>query len=268
MQIILMSLFVALPTIVVVAGGILFWGIAKEAFRPAKQTPAAGIARLPLIRGGALGEWAAQWCQSLVRQYASRPWTRVSAAAVGREAESQASFIIDRVLPDNAPRRSLCVEHGAQPIRVTVPEALAIADDLHARLPAAEVRRVLRRAQENETLFERCDADVCQSALCPLLADDGTCLVFGTRPLECRGRCGLPCGPSPEAAEATMAPTEDYAATVTDGMQAGLTTALAAAGFDGGRYELNHALTAVLADAEAVERWTRGERLVTEPAVH
>lgn len=269
MQIILMSLFVVLPTIVVIAGGILFWGIAKEAFQPAKQKPpATSIERLPLIRGDALREWAAQWCKSLISEYTSRPWTLGTAVAVGREAESQASFIIDRLLPENAPRRSLCLERGAQPIRVTVPEALAIADDLHAHLPAAEVRRLLRRAQDNEALLESSDADECQAALCPLLADDGRCLVFGARPLECRGRCGLPCGPSLESAAATMSATENYAATVTDGMQVGLTTALAAAGLDGEQYELNHALTVVLTDPEAVARWTRGERLLREPAVH
>jgi hypothetical protein len=270
MQIILMSLFVVLPTIIVVVGGILFWAMAKEAFWPANQMrPSSSAARLPLIRGGALREWTCQWCKSLVDQYGSRPWTRRSAANVAREAESQASFVIDRVLPENAPRRSLCTERGVQPVRLSVPEALAIAEELHARLPAAEVRRVLRRAEDNEALSQCRDADTCRAALCPLLADDGRCLVFGTRPLECRGHCGLPRGPAPESADATMAPAaEDYAASVTDGMQAGLSTALAAAGLDGQRYELNHALTAVLADTQAVERWTRGERLVTEPAVH
>ncbi|HVA45595.1 MAG TPA: hypothetical protein VNH11_04340 [Pirellulales bacterium] len=264
MQIIIISMFLVLPMIVIAIAGILFWAISKEAFasRGKLQRRPATVSRLPLLRGGALRAWAADWSKSLVKKHAGGAWTRETAAAVGREVEAQASFVIDRVLPPVAARHSICLDYGAKGVRVTVPEALAIADELHARLPAADVRRIMRRAHDNEVAADQ-EANKCPAGLCPLLGDDGHCLAFGTRPLQCRGRCGLPCDRSTGPAATSAA---EFSATVSDAMQQGLATALTAAGFDGHRYELNQALAAVLDEPETVDRWTRGEALLMEPA--
>lgn len=123
---------------------------------------------------------------------------------------------------------------------VTMPEALAIAEQLRSHLPRAQVRRVLKTACANlEASTKSTDGEAKdQACVCPLLGDDGHCLVFAARPLQCRAMSKTI---RPNVEHDAVAEKE-FCATVSEGMREGLAAALTAAGHDGRRYELNRSL--------------------------
>ena len=241
MQAVTILVFLVLPTVLIVAGGVLAFVFLKEGFVPtATKRESTAVSRLPLLRGDSLRRWAADVSKTIMAKYSTRPWTITSAAEAAREIESEASLVIDRIVP-RAPgaRSSRCPDRGEGPIHVTVPEAIAIAAELRAKLPNVEVRRVLQRARDNE--LAAADAAGAEAAFCPLLADDGHCLVYAARPLHCRARRCPNREPSADGAAAA-----DFSLTVSEGMREGLSAALATAGLDSQSQELNRSLIQAL----------------------
>jgi hypothetical protein len=95
---------------------------------------------------------------------------------------------------------------------------------------------------------------------CPLLSDDRRCAVFAARPLHCRGRCCPNCDQDADSRSSTAGDSpRSFAATVGEGISAGLAQGLTEAGLDGNSYELNRALVRALETPDAAERWLRGE---------
>lgn len=244
MQAITVLVFLVLPAVVIVAGGVLAFAFLKEGFVPAaSQRDLAAISRLPLLRGDSLRRWAADVAKSVMAKYTARPWTQISAAEAAREIESEASRVIDRIVPRVAPlRSSRCPDRGEGPIQVTMPEAMAIAEELRAKLPTVELRRLVQQARDNERAAA--DKSRGEPALCPLLADDGHCLVYATRPLHCRARRCPNRQQCPDTSDRAAA--AEFSLTVSEGMREGLATALTTAGLDGQSYELNHSLVQAL----------------------
>ncbi|HWB14697.1 MAG TPA: hypothetical protein VG826_36070 [Pirellulales bacterium] len=231
-------IFLALPTMILVVGAIMGFAFLKEAFAlPRKMASAAGP-ELPLLRGDDLRRWAADHSKTVVAKYTAGPWTRTAAAAAAREVERETTRIIDELSPSR--RRwesSVCPERGDGLISLTVPETLAATEELR-KLPRAQRRRVLKTARTNVeasaagTLGARGEARPC-----PLLGDDGHCLVHSARPLQCRGRLRENAG------------TSEFATTVSEGMREGLAAALTTAGLDGKCHELNSSLVETLQEA-------------------
>jgi hypothetical protein len=232
-----------LPTLILVAAVVMGFAFLREAFTVPRGLATTARSELPLLRGDELRHWAADRSKSIVAKYMKRPWTRATAAAAAREVEQQVSRIVDdvSVLPTTGrSRSSVCTERGDEPISLTVPEALAVAEEVRSNLPPARARRVLNAARANlEASTGSTTATTGDGAcLCPLLGDDGHCLVFSARPLHCRGCASEP---SRQTAEATQ-----FAVTVSEGMRQGLCEALVAAGLDGHCYELNRSLVDAL----------------------
>jgi hypothetical protein len=255
MQAVTILVFLVLPVVVAAVGGLALSALLREAFAPSQKSPPVA-SRLPLLESGSLRRWAADLSKSLVEKYASRPWTLARAAAAARDIEAEASVIIDRISPSFEPAyRARCLDGGTEPVFVTVPEVAAIAEELRTKTPGFELQRVMKRAHASAAA----GSSGC-TRLCPLLGDDGRCIVFGSRPLQCRGWSSANGAPT-AGAESNASPA--FSRTVSDGMREGLSAALTASGLDGRAIELDHALAQALDEADFVDGWARGEAIAS-----
>lgn len=238
----------------------LFEAAYKSSYAPAVVTVRR---RLPLLAGSDLKNWAAGEARQVVTRFARRPRKAESPIALAHEVEALASEVIEQVASaDSKAPANRCLQRRREPIAVTAPETLAIVDDLRRRLPKRELRKVLdlakTNAQELAAAAVRQDAAV-ELPICPLLSEGGCCLTNESRPIQCRGNCS---GCAPADAAVTQEQSDaSFVAAVEEGVAEGLSEALAAAGWDGRRYELNSALARGLEFPDAASRWSRGEAI-------
>lgn len=263
MQAAAVMLFLFLPAVLVAGAAVLGMLVLREAFVPAaigRQKATAG-AVLPLLSGEALRRWASELAQHIVGARIQRRASRQTAVALAHELEAEASQIIEQSLPSIvAAREPQCSDCSAQTIRVTVPETLAIVDELRQNASSRDLWRVRDRARRNVEQRSRDSTGAGAATLCPLLSDDHRCAVFAARPLYCRGRCRPNCNQTEESRTTTESESpQRFAAAFGDGISSGLSQGLTKAGLDGRSYELNRALIQALDVPDAAERWLRGE---------
>jgi Fe-S-cluster containining protein len=267
--------FFVLPCVVLAVlavGAAVFF---KEAFASSASKSskrATGGPQLPLLAGDALRRWAADLAQNVVARYSALPKSGQNAVALAQEVESKASEVLDLSLPNVAvsrgavSRRAVCNDCRSEPIRVTAPEALAIAEELRHSLPPYEAQQIYERAKNNVQHADSVPAESsAEVGACPLLAEGGRCSVFSVRPLHCRGRCCPQCDAPQKGSSSTAVPANQFAATFSDGLSEGFSRGLSAAGLDGGSYELNRALVEAIEEPNALERFIRGEPFIAAP---
>jgi hypothetical protein len=261
--------FFVLPCIVLAVLAIGAAAFFKEAFASSgakSGTRSAGSPQLPLLAGDALRRWAAELAQNVVARYSALPKNGQNALALAQEVESKASEVLGRSLPSLAfPRWAECSDSKSEPICVTAPEALAIAEELRHSLPPYEAERIYERAKSNLQLLASAAESGAAGGICPLLAEGGRCSVFSVRPLHCRGRCCPDCDAPQAESSSTAVSASQFAATFSKGISEGFSQALSAAGLDGGAYELNRALVEAIEEPNALDRFVRGEPLIAAP---
>lgn len=259
--------FFVLPCVVLAVLAVGAAAFFKEAFASSASKSgkrAAGGPQLPLLAGEALRRWAAELAQNVVARYSALPKSGQNAVALAQEIESEASQVLDRSLPNNAVSRwAQCNDCKSEPIRITAPEALAIAEELRHSLPPYEAQRIYERAKSNVQLGA---SEPAEAPGCPLLAEGGRCSVFAVRPLHCRGRCCPQCDAPREEASSTAVSANQFAATFGEGLSEGFSQGLTAAGLDGGSYELNRALVEAIEEPNALDRFVRGEPFIAAPS--
>ncbi|HZL89596.1 MAG TPA: hypothetical protein VFB96_14625, partial [Pirellulaceae bacterium] len=196
--------------------------------------------------------------------YAQRPRRTDTPLDLAHDVEDFTSEVVEESLrAELAAHGNRCQQRSRELIGVTVPETLAIVDDLKRILSPSEQRKILKRAKSNEQRLAgaavRQEATV-ELPTCPLLAASGCCLTDDSRPIQCRCGCSL-CAVTAGATEEDADRPEGaaFAADVGAGVAEGLSDGLASAGWDGRRYELNSALARALELPDAAARWSRGE---------
>lgn len=258
-----MMLFVIFPLTLLVLAAVMGTLLLREAFvAPATaQHGAAGRTSLPLLSGEGLRGWASQWAQRTVGAHMAKRADRQAAVALAQQVEDEASQVIERSFPlVSMEAESECSDCTPRTILVTVPETLAIVEELEQNASPHELRRVRERARRNLEQRAENPAQSDAATVCPLLTDDHRCAIFAARPLYCRGRCCPNCDQAGEDGASAEGQTPQlFAATFGEGISAGLSQGLTNAGLDGRSYELNGALVQVLETPDAAERWLRGE---------
>lgn len=138
-------------------------------------------------------------------------------------------------------------------IAVTPPEAFELADYLRTHKPSGMVSNIRDRAAANAQRSQELDHNDFHDAqlCCPLLGDDGVCIVGAVRPVHCWGRCALSGG------EGRCG--EGFGRRRIDSVEAGLCRGLRDAGLDGNLYELNSALVTALETPDAAAKWRAGD---------
>ena len=255
-------IFLFLPLTLVVAGLVVGTLLMREAFfSRAERMPASWAVSLPLLGGEALRRWASELAERIVFVHAKDRQSRQAAVALAHEVETQASQVLERSLPKSAiVREPQCGDCNAQAIYVSVPETLAIVEELQQNASSHELRRVRNRARRNVRRMAEAEAGTSAAAICPLLSENQRCAIYAARPLYCRGRCCPNCDlPGDDGSAAVNAAPQTFAATFGEGLSEGLSQGLTNAGLDGRQYELNRALVKALSVPDAGERWLRGE---------
>ncbi|HUY88718.1 MAG TPA: hypothetical protein VMV10_08295 [Pirellulales bacterium] len=263
MQAATMMLFVFFPLLLVALAALMATLLVREAFAAplTKRRKAAGGISLPLLAGDGLRGWASELAQRVVGAHVANRANRQAAVALAQEVEAEASQVIERSLPSAAVvREPECSDSSPQTILVTVPETLAIVEELQQHASPHELRRVRERARRNLEQMSKALAEAGAATVCPLLTDDHRCAIFAARPLSCRGRCCPNCDPPGEDGAMAEGQTPRlFAVTFGEGISAGLSQGLTNAGLDGRAYELNRALVQALEAPDAADRWLRGE---------
>lgn len=225
---------------------------------PARKGGGGQERRLPLLAGNDLRKWASQEVARMVQRFAKRPMDATGPIAIAREAEELTTKVIAESLGESRGRNDVrCDERKAELIGVTAPEALAIVDALRRELPPNALAKARVDAIANaQRLAEQANQRAARELpACVLLANNGCCLTFDARPIQCRGQClgtAESCGhPSQEDSA--------FAEVVCQGVRAGLSEQLQATNRDGNVYELNSAVGRALGIPDAAARWSRGE---------
>ena len=158
-----------------------------------------------------------------------------------------------------------------QPIRVTAPEAIAIADALREAYPAdwlATLKRMLTdRVQRIAALGDNA-AYLAARLPCAFLAPDNSCSIYAWRPVVCRGYHSLSksaCQEKYVDLAAPAPPIDAYAHTAANAVHHGMAAAVAAAGKDGNTYELHAAVLTALDLADGAAGWWQGKALNAPP---
>ncbi|MDB5389257.1 MAG: hypothetical protein JWM11_4903 [Planctomycetaceae bacterium] len=132
-------------------------------------------------------------------------------------------------------------------IQVTIPEALAIVQELREQQPPAQIGAIRLQAQRNLSIHDGTHD-------CPLLMSGGFCACELARPVSCRTRCIAGADSPVEARKLAESMEMSVTETFRDCLQA--------SGLDDSQYELNFALTQVLNTPHAGRRWAQGEHIL------
>lgn len=172
-------------------------------------------------------------------------------AELARRVEQAVSRTIAslEVKPSDSSCVAACYQRS---IAVTVPEVLAIVEELQESQSPAQVEAIRIQAQRNLKTPNTTHS-------CPLLMSGGFCACETARPVSCRTRC-IAGADSPVEARR-------LAESVETGVTEIFRDCLNASGLDHGRYELNSALTQVLNTPQAAHRWARGEQILKASAI-
>ena len=221
----------------------------------------------PFMRGEALRNWAATTVEQLALNRMTAKRTGVAAVQLATEVEEGAVHAMMPLARKAELERIVeCREKDQETFGVTAPEVLAIAADLSKKRSRAEQEQIHDLAVENAERIssrEHGSSDL-PSLPCPLLGEDRVCFAYAARPLHCRVRHAVSVAQGmgrrnvQVANSETEAPdTDQYEATIAQGMEIGLTQALKSAGLDARVYELNSALATALETADAADRWAK-----------
>jgi len=154
-----------------------------------------------------------------------------------------------------------------QQVRVSAPEAIALADTLRDAFPPEwldQLRALLAQRVARIAGFAGARDYIAAGLPCAFLAADGSCGVYAWRPLVCRGFHSLSVMACQEYyIDHTRPPPPidrvgHYAA---NAVLRGLTGAVAADGRDGTFYELHGAVLRALETADCATRWAAGEHV-------
>lgn len=221
--------------------------------------------RLPLLSGEELKRWAKVMTERIVLKRAAQTRNRQTPVDIASEIFESSGAVIDQIVPtDRRPRSKAqnCSSRCHEMIGVTGPEALAIADELMRNQSRSTVEKIRERARANAERASGLNHTQFPIAklTCPLFTSDGRCATFESRPLYCRGQCPeCTGGPGCERVTQGISESQVFAATVGQGVMAGLTSGLASSGLDNHVYELNSALTAALSKPDAAACWAQGD---------
>jgi len=143
-------------------------------------------------------------------------------------------------------------------------EVLALAAHLRRKLEPAALESLRSRvaAADEELRGKTTEERAAMKTPCPLL-EDHRCVGYEARPLHCMGACSLDARACERAFDQ---PEEDVPvplwlpqANAADAISAGVSRATAGARLDGTMLELVAGVKIALADADAEDRWRKGE---------
>ncbi len=221
--------------------------------------------RPPYVSGVELMRWARSVATRSVEKTLGDGADETTA---GRLLSNMHEGVSHAMLPDlprlDAERPVPCPEPGQGVIRVSVPEAIGVADHLRRSMTAAARRRLRDRSEEYAGRIA--DGLIRGSGVpCSLQDDDCMCGAYSVRPLACRPlHAAIIANGLGSYAEQVACEPSGWAAhtdLVGMGIAEGLTQGLEAAGLDGRQYELHGALVTALDNPDAAERWANGEDL-------
>ncbi len=214
----------------------------------------------PFPSGKALRDWAVNRAVHSVAKRIEEGRDATLPKRLAEDIEAGASrAMTPHVAADEPERKMACPDGGQGVIGLSVPEVLAIADDLRRNLSRSEVRRIRDLAAENagKSASLAVDQVAALRLPCPLQGPDHVCCTFPTRPLMCRPLHAVVLGGSPPLE--TESSEDSYARAVGEGIASGLKLGLQVAGLDAKRYELNSALARALDTPDAAQRWAKGD---------
>lgn len=251
--------FIVLPIAILVGTGLIVAVFFEAAWAgPSRRAAAARGQHLPLLSGGELSRWASQEAARIVKRFAACSLDATASVALARDVEQFTTKVMDESLAKRpGVNDDRCDERNTDVVGVTAPEALAIVDQLRRTLPQSSLAKLrsdaLAIAERLAAGNQRC---LCSELpTCSLLADNGCCMSFESRPIQCRGRCSK----LAEQDDAGPVDAPAFAANVRQGISAGLSRELQAINLDGNVYELNSAVGRALGIPDAAARWARGE---------
>jgi len=260
-------LSIALPVSITIAACVAllaFCDVAFRASRPAGVSHELNPWQPPMIRAAELFAWARNTASRLATDLLTRRRDAHAVAELAREIRSGAAHAMQQS-PDG--RRQEWTSDGKcfAMICLTPPEAIEIGEFIRRTQRAPDVQSIAGRASENSRRAERLDrADYRRAAIrCPLLSDNGRCMVQGVEPLQCRAGCPLGGDESLMAANhtATVPTVDTHAGSVALGIEQGMLEGIEATGLDGALCEFNGALAVVLNTPDAAEKWIHGDRI-------
>jgi hypothetical protein len=148
-----------------------------------------------------------------------------------------------------------CAKCRLRLIPVTPPELLAIADRLKTTESDEAVDLIRRTAQSNaEAIASVRSSD--HLPICPLRAEDGSCLVDTVRPAACRvATAAIDSAQSGDLDILLKLTAHDVLPQVDTSLYQGLRVA----GLDATAYELNGGLAVALASPDVARRWRKGD---------
>ena len=169
-------------------------------------------------------------------------------------------------LSPNAERQAWASDEMCYSMKSLTPlEVIEIAEFIRQTRPAPDVQSLADRASENSRRAERLDQTAYrqEGIRCPLLLDDGRCMVPGVEPLQCRAGCPLGVDePSMKDDRPASLPNVDtHAMSVALGVERGMSEAIESAGLDGTVREFNGALAVALKTPDVAARWIHGDRM-------
>lgn len=240
-----------------------FWGEEDMA-----RVASAERAWKPMFVGGdALRDWAADAAERAAKNRLTGKRTISTALQLVQDFDAGAArAMLPHARTSELERVVPCPAMGQGRVGVNAPEAIAIAAQIKRTHSRAGQARIRMTATANAAAIEsRSNPDGRMPPPCPLQDKNQICCVYGVRPLRCRALHAIAVtterqtrtfsSDRPGEACASQRPEE----TVAEGIEAGVTRALAAAHLDSGIYELNSALAKALAVPDAASRWSQGE---------
>jgi len=221
---------------------------------PTEQLSSSRQWQPPLMRGNDLRSWAAEMASAATNKWLTQPRDKDTAFAIASEVYQGASNAIahsQNVVQQISPNCPSCRQ---KMIGVTPPEALLIAEAVRKNLSNKKARQIYAQSKVNAKRVANFDPQQYEKSevTCPLWDGESYCMVFRTRPLQCRGWC------SDTSCKSRDRSAETHAHTVGIGAEDGLSKSLQNSGLDGTVYELNSALAAALDASIASEEWVRG----------
>ena len=216
-----------------------------------------------------LYDWARSKATRIVgRAMAKGPTVETPSEVVAELHKGATRAMLPTARDHERARTVACPEDGQGIINISAVEAIGLASYLRQNLPAEEVDRIHDLSVRNARQLAAHGAFRSMESPCSLQGDGCMCLAYSARPLRCRplhaailaDRLGVETlsdegGPSSWAAHADA---------VRQGLDDGLTSALADAGLDAKLYELHGALATALQGHDVAARWLDGEDVFGE----
>lgn len=149
-------------------------------------------------------------------------------------------------------------------VYVSAPEALAIAEHLHAT-PVDKRELYLNRLKANAEQAEKLGMalHIKTNIRCAFLAEDGDCSIYALRPIACRRHHSYDVSPcrttfeDPDCTDQTLQSPEHLA--TASGFLTASTAAAKHAGLDHAMYEMSGAVLEAMTNSASGKRWKAGK---------